>query len=463
MRAASLAICLLFTCCPVCTGEQTSDREVRRTPIVKAVEKVRGAVVNISTERVIVHRSYNGFFGPGGDIFDRFFDDFFRDRRRDRVIERRKVEQPLGSGCLITADGLVVTNEHVVRRATNIKLSLHTGETFEAELLAADPEEDLALLRAKSDRPFKAIPMGVSSDLMLGETVIALGNPFGFENSVTTGIVSAVNREVKIGSGRDEVQYRGLIQTSALINPGNSGGPLVNVLGELIGINTAVVNQAQGIGFAIAIDRAREKLAPLLATRKVSKAWLGVSAVTVKGRAGTRIVKVNPKGSAREILKAGDVILKFDGKPVRDRFDLALTIAQHKPNDQVRLWIARDGREQRVRLKLVTMPETAWPKVFAAKCGIDGQDLTPALARQLGARVGYGVIISGIRKNGSAADSGLKPGDVIIQVGAHAVRNLRDAGEAVMHARPGQQILIVIVRGRYKAFTRIMIAKSPGI
>ena len=234
-RAFSIAVLLLGAIIVTAHGD---DRALRRTPVVEAVERVHGAVVNISTERVVVRRSYDRFFGPGSDRFDQLFEDFFRRNRPGRVIERKKIQQPLGSGCVITPDGLVVTNEHVVRRATNIKLSLDTGEVLEAELLAADPEHDLALLRAKTTKPLQAISMARSSDLMLGETIIALGNPFGFENSVTTGIVSAVRREITVGSGSGAVHYKDLVQTSALINPGNSGGPLVNVLGELVGINT---------------------------------------------------------------------------------------------------------------------------------------------------------------------------------------------------------------------------------
>ena len=311
----SLALLAAFPLCAAPADDAGARLALRRTPIVAAVEKVRDCVVNISTERMLVTRG-GGLvpFGTGDDVFDRFFQDFFR----GPATEQRKVNAPLGSGCVITAGGLVITNEHVVRRASNVKLSLNTGETFDAVVLAADPAADLALLRAQTDKPLKAIPMGVSSDLMLGEPVIAVGNPFGFENSVTSGIVSALNREITVGAGDDAVHYTGLIQTSALINPGNSGGPLVNILGELIGINSAIVDRAQGIGFAIPIDRARDVLAPLLATPQVSEAWAGVRGATVPGRKGARVTQVEARGPAEKVLQVNDVIAS-GGRPAAGR------------------------------------------------------------------------------------------------------------------------------------------------
>lgn len=453
---------LLLLTVPVALGGKDDTRAARRTPVVKAVEKVRGAVVNISTERVVVRRQYDGFFGPGGDAFDRRFDDFFRSRR-GRVIEKRRVKQPLGSGFIITSDGLVVTNEHVVRRASNIRLSLPNGETFDAELLAADPDEDLALLRVKTDKPLPAIPFGRSADLMLGETVIALGNPFGFENSVTAGIVSALDRKVTVGSGAEAVEYKELIQTSALINPGNSGGPLVNILGELVGINAAVVSHAQGIGLAISVDRARERLAALMATRKVAGAWSGIKAVTHDRQSGARVIEIAPKSPAAAVLKPADNITELNGKPVADLFGFALAVAQQKPGDILRLGITRNGKRKTVSLELAPVPEISAAKAFSARCGIEGKDLTPAVAKRLKMRVDKGVFITKIHTPGPAADSGLQVGDIIVQIGSLPVRNLRDAAEAVLDARASAQMVIVIVRGRYKAFTRITLSKSPPI
>jgi len=436
------------------------NQNPRRTPIVSAVEKVRGSVVNISTERVVlVRRGFSPSFRGRGDIFDRMFEDFFRGYSGRREVERRKIQTPLGSGCVITPDGLVVTNEHVIRRATNIKLSLDSGETFEAELLAADPTEDLALLRAKVGHRLQAIPMGTSSDLMLGETVLALGNPFGFENSVTSGILSALDREIAVGSARDSVKYTGLIQSSALINPGNSGGPLVNVLGELIGINTAIVDQAQGIGFSIPIDRARDVLAPLLASPQVSEAWPGFKGVTTEKRDGVRVSQVESKSPATKVLKPGDVIREIEGVPIKDLFDFLLRVVQHKAGEVVALRIVRDGKSVGVRLTLGRMPVPTPKKILRDKFRIAGQNLTPTLARQLRTAVDYGLLVSEVRRDSPALEVGLQRGDVIVQIGPHPVRTLHNAAAALRSVQPGERVFIRIVRGNYAYHAWITVQK----
>jgi len=435
------------------------NRDLRRTPVVEAVEKVRASVVNISTERMVTVRwGFDPFFGDSDDVFDQMFRDFFGPRYAPGPVERKKVELPLGSGCVITADGLVVTNEHVVRRATNLKLSLYTGETFEAELLAADPTEDLALLRAKAPHPLQSIPMGSSATMMLGETVLALGNPYGFENSVTSGIVSAFNREIALG-GRNNVKYTGLIQTSALINPGNSGGPLVNVLGELVGINTAVVDQAQGIGFSIPIDRAREVLAPLLATPQVSEAWMGFKGETTETRDGVRITHIEEKSPAAKQLKEGDIIRRMDDVAVGDLFDLHLRIVQRKPGDEIALALDRGEEAVTVNIELGRMPAPTPKKILLAKFGLQGQDLTKALVEQLGTAVDYGVLITEVDRDSVAEVAGLRRGDVIVQIGSNIIRDLKGAAVLLRNVRAGEQVYIRIVRGRYVAGGYIQVAE----
>lgn len=453
-----LMLIMLFLTSTLAVGQEAAPDEaqrlaLRRTPIVIAVERVRDSVVNISTEQTVSVRRGFGPFGPG-DPFDRFFEDFWSGTE----VERRKVQIPLGSGCIITPDGLVITNEHVIRRATNIQLSLDTGETYEAELLAADPSGDLALLRAKADKPLKSIPMGISSDLMLGEPVIALGNPFGFENSVTSGIVSALNREITIGEQPDVVTYTGLVQTSAAINPGNSGGPLVNIFGELIGINTAVVDMAQGIGFAIPVDTARETLAPLLAGPRVTVGWLGIEGETIKGRNGARVVKVNPDGPAVKLLQPGDIITETDALPVKDIFDLDLFLVQRKPGDSVTLQVTRAGNPVRLRVTLAQAPTPSAEELLRDKLGVSGQDLTNALARPLNLAINEGVLISNVLPKGPADFVGINRGDVIIRIGALPVRNMQDAAAALQNAVAGQRLLVVIVRQNVRAQTVITVA-----
>ena len=209
------------------------------------------------------------------------------------------VERPLGSGVIIDEEGYIVTNEHVVSRASKIKVRLSDGKDFEATMISSDPVSDIAVLKINSPTPLPYVKMGTSKDLMIGETVVALGNPFGLENSVTTGVVSAKNRTVTFNTEYGEIKYDGLIQTDALINPGNSGGPLVNIDGELIGINAAIVNQAQGIGFAIPVDKVRQALVKLFNFRELNKVWLGAQVEEQDDTSkGIKVTSVEPESPA---------------------------------------------------------------------------------------------------------------------------------------------------------------------
>ena len=407
---------------PLCAAADDADARmaVRRTPIVEAVQRVQNCVVNISTERMLVTRGGLAPFATGDEVFDRIFQDFFR----GRGTEQRKVNAPLGSGCVITSN---------------------------------DSAADLALLRAQTSKPLEAIPMGVSSDLMLGEPVIAVGNPFGFESSVTSGIVSATNRVISVGEGEDAVHYTGLIQTSALINPGNSGGPLVNILGELIGINSAIVDGAQGIGFAIPIDRARDILAPLLATPQVCEAWAGLRGATVPGRKGARVTQLEAGGPAEKVLHVNDVIVSLDGRPLGDLFDFFMQIVQHQPGDVVALVVERGGQALDIQFTLGRHPQPSPGELLQEKFGLTGSDLTPEMARRRGTAVDFGVYAAQIAPDGPAHRAGLERGDVIIQIGSNPVRNLRDAAAALRTTIAGERVVVVIVRQDYRAFTRVTV------
>ncbi|MBI2471564.1 MAG: trypsin-like peptidase domain-containing protein [Planctomycetes bacterium] len=279
----------------------------RRTPIVVAVEKAGPAVANISTERLISQRHVDPFFGSRSELFDQFFNDFFGQS------QKQMVERPLGSGVIIDEDGYIVTNEHVVSRASKINVRLSDGRNFEATMISSDPISDLAVLKITSPTPLPYVKMGTSKDLMIGETVIALGNPFGLENSITTGVLSAKNRTMTFNSQYGDIKYDGLIQTDALINPGNSGGPLVNIDGELIGINAAIVNQAQGIGFAIPVDKVRQTLVKLFNFRELNKIWFGAQVEerddVSKGIMVSSIESGSPADKAQ--IKTGDYIPGF--------------------------------------------------------------------------------------------------------------------------------------------------------
>ena len=444
MRAqasAWIGVCLL--CFPVVASSQT----LRRTPIVIAVEKTRDCVVNISTEKIVLQARRDA--SRQGDPFDRLFDDFFRPYR----YERARVVQPLGSGVILDEHGLVVTNAHVIRRAGALRLLLADGSKFEGKVLAADFDADLALLRIQGgNRKFKPVRMA-RAPLMLGETVIALGNPFGLSNSVTSGIVSSTDREITLGEGDDRRKFTGLIQTSALINPGNSGGPLVNLEAELVGINTAIVDHAQGIGFAIATDEARKLLAPLLATPEIRSVHLGLA---FKTGAPLRVSRADPGSpGAKAGLRAGDVIETFGDRPVADAYDLGMALLYRRPGDRIPVAFRRNGRRRSVTLTLVPVKTPSDERILSKRLGLSGQDVNKDLARSLGLPVAWGVVVTGVERGGPASRAGLKVGDLIVQIGRYRVQSVRQAVRILHDAHQGDRVYVAIVRGQHLAQTRV--------
>jgi serine protease Do len=277
---------------------------MRRSRVVEAVERARPAVVNISTEQVVIQRPL-----PVDPFFDEFFRDFFDSR------PRRSTRRSLGSGVIVRGDGTILTNEHVILRGGRIHVTLADGGEYEAKLVGRDPDADLAVLRIDAGRvPY--IALGSSGDLMIGETVIAIGNPFGLSHTVTTGVVSATKRTLQTG-GRTFTDF---IQTDASINPGNSGGPLLNILGELIGINTAIYGNAQGIGFAIPVDRVRRSLDSLVSGRRQPEtdpnqlAWEQLGIQVRDDDRGLAVARVRDGSAADRVgVQRGDRLLGLDG------------------------------------------------------------------------------------------------------------------------------------------------------
>ncbi|MBW2660798.1 MAG: trypsin-like peptidase domain-containing protein, partial [Deltaproteobacteria bacterium] len=267
-KAFFCLIIAFFATLIFCLPGYTAEYE-RENPVVKAVRKVSPAVVNINSEYE-VRRRVNPFSGFSRDpFFDSFFKDFF-----DPGFEQRYKRTSLGSGVIIDGKrGLILTNAHVLAKSATITVILNDERKFDARIIGADPDSDLAVLRISSKNPLPAVEMGDSNDLMIGETIIAIGNPFGFSNTVTTGVISAINRSIRA----DDAVYHDFIQLDASINPGNSGGALLNINGELIGINTAIYAKAQGIGFAIPINKAKRIVSDLIQYGKVVQIWLGLT------------------------------------------------------------------------------------------------------------------------------------------------------------------------------------------
>ncbi len=317
----------------------------RRSRVVEAVERASPAVVNISAEQTVIQRPMP-FADP---LFDDFFRDFFDTR------PRRSTRSSLGSGVIVRADGTILTNEHVILRGSRIHVTLADGHEFDAKLLGRNADADLAVLRIETGHPLPFIALGRADDLMIGETVIAIGNPFGLSHTVTTGVVSALKRSLRTG-GRTFTDF---IQTDASINPGNSGGPLLNILGQLVGINTAIYGSAQGIGFAIPVDRARQALDDLTSGRQTGEPDPGKVAWSVLGievRAtpeGLAVARVRKGGVAERIgIEQGDVVLGVDGEAVGSPSALANRLDAARQEGGAVLSVARDGRRYDVQVPL---------------------------------------------------------------------------------------------------------------
>jgi len=412
------------------------DPFLRRTTAVQVVERVAPAVVNVTTEQVV--QPANPFHPFRGDpFFDRFFRDFFEPRGP-------RTHQNLGSGVLIDAEGHVLTNEHVVSRASRIRVSLADGREFDAELIGADPHHDGAVLRVASDERLPWIGPGISSDLMVGEPVIAIGNPFGLSHTVTTGVISALGRSLRT----QQRVYHGFLQTDASINPGNSGGPLLNAEGALVGINTAVYSEAQGIGFAIPIDDARRVVRELIDHGEVSPVWLGlelqdldtglVAALSLPAGSGGALVRRVREGSPADAadVRRGDVLSRVDGKTLSSARDFFERLERTTDGQSLALRLWRDGRWLERPVRAERLPE-GFSELLAAE--LMGLDLEPVSGG------GYGV--TRVRAGSGADQIGLRPGDRVLAIGGRALEGDEALRRSVLALRGLDRALLVVARG----------------
>ncbi|MGR3218672.1 MAG: trypsin-like peptidase domain-containing protein [Candidatus Anammoxibacter sp.] len=428
----------------------------RRNKVVDVVEKVRRTVVSLSTERLIVQKHLDPLFGFRSKFFNRYFDDYYGS------FEQIKVETPLGSGTIIDESGYIVTNEHVISRASNIKVMLYDGTELNAKLVSSDTVNDLAILKIDTPNPLHYIEMGVSDDLMIGETVIALGNPFGLGNSVTTGVISALHRTLNFGDGKTGLEYKDLIQTDALINPGNSGGPLVNINGKLIGINAAILNKAQGIGFAIPVNNVKRTLIKLFNFRKIKKLWVGIkvreTAAHLNGIEITNVENDSPAEKAR--LKTGDIISQINDQPIKDVLDYEKYILKKDVNDSINVTIYRDTIKKQVTVVLAKAPKPSGEKLALEKLGLHVQPLTAAIAKRLGIRsTRRGVLISEIEKDSPAGKAQILSGYVIDRIGPYRITTIEELGLVLNEAHSGEVIDIGLLwadsYGEHRGYARI--------
>lgn len=400
-----------------------AGREARRTPIVRVVEQCKDAVVNISTKRLVRMRS----LGPGS-MWDDIFD---MDRRyRDREV------QSVGSGAVIHESGYIVTNAHVVAQASDISAIFADGKTLPAETVAVDTEHDLAVLKVKSPHPLPCVHLGRSDDLMIGETVVAIGNPLGLQHTVTTGIISALNRELEFSQ---EVVYTGLIQTDAPINPGNSGGPLLNINGDLIGINSAIRGDAQNIGFAIPVDRLWELLPSLLDVERRERVRFGISV----GGKDAQVMEVRKDSPAAKAgLHKGDRVVTFNGEQLRDGIDYYVHLLDQRPDSKVRLSVRRDGKTQEVTVPLESVPIPDGATLGREVLGMTIEEVSLSMKQRYDLPDYVGLIATAVTRGGPADRVGMIPTDIILRIDRVPVVSLQDIGLALERTQPGDRVLI---------------------
>ena len=419
-------------------------RQRRRTPVVEVFEQARDAVVNISATQVIQVRSFNPF--------DQLFEDMFQVPPDQRSSRRQITRTSVGSGFVLHPEGYVVTNAHVVSRTAERKVIFADGREYDARVIAADPQRDLAVLKIDVDRPLAAVELGRSGDLMVGETVIAIGNPLGYQHTVTSGVVSAVDRELPVS---EEVTFRGLVQTDASINPGNSGGPLLNVLGQLIGVNTAIRADAQNIGFAIPVDQLREVLPQMLAVER--RYGLDTGLVVRDGMSGCVVAEVRPDSPAAAAgLAPNDVIHAVQGQSIRSAIDLHIALIGRKPGDAVTLSVGRVGD---VTLTLADRPRPDGARLLRQRLGLTALPLEPRMARAMGipSAAGRALLIDQVDPDGPAQQAGVERGDVMLQIGQHETASLDDVGDLLDAIAPDTALTLDVLRLQARTLYRLRV------
>ncbi len=418
------------------------------------VNEARDSVVNISTVKIVKRDNLPMFRGPMDqeDPFQDFFERFFRDQ-----IPKEYRQQSLGSGFVIDEKGYILTNNHVVEKTDEIKVVLADSREYEAEIVGRDPKTDLALIKIKADTPLKPLPLGDSDDMNVGDWVLAIGNPFGLEWTVTAGIVSAKYRRIGMDS------YSNFIQTDASINPGNSGGPLLNTKGEVVGINSAIFSRTGGsigIGFAVPVNLAKELL-PQLKQGRVVRGWLGVmiqqitselqEKLGLKDQKGALVADVTSGGPADKAgIMRGDVIVSFDGKEVREMNELPMMVGSTPVGKEVEVEVVRKGRKKTIEVKLGRLDDEGEPSEPAearTDLGMTVEENTPDHARRFNLPSDEGLVVVRVHPDSPAAEAGIRPGDMIVEIDQKVVRTLSEYKEAVSGYGKGETILFLVQRG----------------
>jgi serine protease Do len=429
--------------------------ENRPPSFATIAKRTMPVVVNISTTAQRAPR------GGSGDPIDEFFNRFFGESQ-----PRDNSQRSLGSGILISKDGEILTSYHVVKNADAIKVKLADQSEYEARLVGKDDRTDLALIKIRKTNdsvPFARL--GTSSQLDVGDWVMAIGNPFGLEHTVTAGIVSAKGRVIGAGP------YDNFIQTDASINPGNSGGPLINAVGEVVGVNSAIFSQSGGnvgIGFAIPIDLAKKVVDHLRKNGKVVRGWLGIRAQDLSPQIAATsglshfagqiqtVTEVTENSPAAEAgIKVGDVIVEFNNKALTKNPDLRTMIADTGPGQKITLKIVREKLERIVSIRIGELPDedgSQQVEVRDAELGLRVQRITPETSRRLALSSVKGVLVLEVQSGSPADQVGIEPADVIREVNQRPVNNVKDFERAVRQGRRGDRILLLVQRGDNAVF-----------
>lgn len=406
-----------------------ADRARRRDPVVEVVEKVSPAVVYVGTVQIVDRpfRSTNPFF-----------DEFFGGRTQREAVEG------LGSGVIIDPKGIVVTNEHVIRGAAEIHVVLADGRKLGAEVIGADADNDLAVLKVSSSSALPFATLGKSDDLMIGETVIAIGSPFGLKKTVTRGVVSALGRTFK-AEGR---VFNDFVQTDASINPGNSGGPLLNIDGEVVGINSAIFASAQGIGFAIPADKVRRIVSELFQHGKVRPAWVGIISEPLTEESASQLGWDRSYGALvggiedgspahKAGIRPGDVVATVGSTQVENDEDFDVRMRGYPARSKITLGVFRQGKQFDVSLETVEFPRSLAEALAWERLGLRLKPSEGAL------------VIVAVRRGTAAAQVGLRPGDVVLRLNNQSLNSVDEFRDTLIAARRSNSVLLLVQRGRF--------------
>ena len=439
--------------------EAIASPAARPASFAELAKKLSPSVVNIKVvkvEKVAFNRPEMEIpDGPAGDLFKKFFQEM------PQAPESRRT-QGAGSGVIISKDGYVLTNNHVVEGAKEVTVTFADQKEYKAQVVGRDPKTDLAVLKVESKKSFPAVTLGDSDQLQVGDWVVAIGNPFGLNNTVTSGIVSAKGRVIGAGP------YDDFIQTDASINPGNSGGALLNMKGELVGINTAIIPNGQGIGFAIPVNTAKPLVPQLISKGEVTRGYLGVNiqsitpelakALKLRDRQGALVADVVSGGPADQGgIKRGDVIIAFNGKVVEDSRHLPVLVAAAPVNQEATVTILRNGQEQKLSMKVGQLPgdKTASEKPVhpaAGKWGLQLRDVNPQIAQRFNLKEDKGVVVAGLEPGSRAAEAGMQRGDLILEVNRQPVGSVKDVLENIDRSKDKDQLLLLVQRDNGKFF-----------